>query len=248
MGRGCEIHAADLRGEGEPARLASLAKERFGRLDILINNAGANRRGDFFTLTDADWDAGFDSEVLRAKCSSAAAGWLHLKQAGGSIVFNSGIGARTPAADYMIGATVIGAQPRLHEGAGGNRQEGRRAGQHRQSRLGGHRAFPATPCDHHEEDRPPRGSRRSSTIAGSSTSRASARRRTWLPNWSASSCRRGSLDLRLGHRHRRRPGRSAADVEVRLNQKGRLKERPSDPCWPQCQFERARSASSIAAS
>ena len=65
MGRGCEIHAADLRGEGEPARLASLAKERFGRLDILINNAGATRRGDFFTLTDADWDAGFDSEILR---------------------------------------------------------------------------------------------------------------------------------------------------------------------------------------
>src|SRR5215203_1041000 len=46
-GRRCEIHAADLRGEAEPARLASLVRERFGRLHILINNAGASRRGSF---------------------------------------------------------------------------------------------------------------------------------------------------------------------------------------------------------
>src|SRR5437879_12840372 len=60
LGRRTEIHGADLRGDGAPARLASLAKDRFGRLDILVNNAGANRRGDFFALSDADWAAGFD--------------------------------------------------------------------------------------------------------------------------------------------------------------------------------------------
>jgi len=109
MGRGCEIHAADLRGEDQPARLASLAKERFDRLDILINNAGANRRGDFFTLTDADWDAGFDLKFF-GQVRLCRATWPLLKDTGGSIVAIAGIGGRAPVADYMIGSSVIGAQ------------------------------------------------------------------------------------------------------------------------------------------
>jgi 3-oxoacyl-[acyl-carrier protein] reductase len=109
IGRRAEIHAADLRGEAEPARLAGLAKDRFGRLDILINNAGANRRGDFFSLTDADWAAGFDLKFF-AQVRLCRAAWPMLKDAGGSIVAIAGIGARAPVADYMIGSSVIGAQ------------------------------------------------------------------------------------------------------------------------------------------
>jgi 3-oxoacyl-[acyl-carrier protein] reductase len=109
LGRGCEIHAADLRGESEPARLASLAKERFGRLDILINNAGANRRGDFFALADADWSAGFDLKFF-AQVRLCRAAWPLLKDSSGSVVAIAGIGGRAPVADYMIGSSVIGAQ------------------------------------------------------------------------------------------------------------------------------------------
>jgi 3-oxoacyl-[acyl-carrier protein] reductase len=109
LGRRAEIHAADLRGEIEPARLASVAKDRFGRLDILVNNAGANRRGDFFTLSDADWAAGFDLKFF-AQVRLCRAAWPLLKAAGGSIVAIAGIGGRAPVADYMIGSSVIGAQ------------------------------------------------------------------------------------------------------------------------------------------
>ena len=109
LGRRAEIHVADLRGDGEPARLASLAKDRFGRLDILVNNAGANRRGDFFALTDADWAAGFDLKFF-AQVRLCRATWPLLKEAGGSIVAIAGIGGRAPVADYMIGSSVIGAQ------------------------------------------------------------------------------------------------------------------------------------------
>jgi NAD(P)-dependent dehydrogenase (short-subunit alcohol dehydrogenase family) len=109
LGRRAEIHVADLRGDGEPARLASLAKDRFGRLDILVNNAGANRRGDFFALTDADWAAGFDLKFF-AQVRLCRAAWPLLKEAGGSIVAIAGIGGRAPVADYMIGSSVIGAQ------------------------------------------------------------------------------------------------------------------------------------------
>jgi len=107
--RRAEVHSADLRGEGEPAKLVSLAKGRFGRLDILINNAGANRRGDFFALTDADWAAGFDLKFF-AQVRLCRAAWPLLKDASGSIVAIAGIGGRAPVADYMIGSSVIGAQ------------------------------------------------------------------------------------------------------------------------------------------
>ena len=109
LGRRAEIHGADLRGDGEPARLASLAKDHFGRLDILVNNAGANRRGDFFVLTDADWAAGFDLKFF-AQVRLCRAAWPLLKKSGGSIVAIAGIGGRAPVADYMIGSSVIGAQ------------------------------------------------------------------------------------------------------------------------------------------
>jgi len=109
LGRRAEIHGADLRGDGEPARLASLAKDRFGRLDILVNNAGANRRGDFSALTDADWAAGFDLKFF-AQVRLCRAAWPLLKKSSGSIVAIAGIGGRAPVADYMIGSSVIGAQ------------------------------------------------------------------------------------------------------------------------------------------
>ncbi len=109
LGRRAEIHSTDLRGDGEPARLASLAKDHFGRLDILVNNAGANRRGDFFSLTDADWAAGFDLKFF-AQVRLCRAAWPLLKKSSGSIVAIAGIGSRAPVADYMIGSSVIGAQ------------------------------------------------------------------------------------------------------------------------------------------
>ncbi len=75
----------------------------------MVNNAGAARRGDFFTLTDADWGAGFDLKFF-AQVRLCRAAWPLLKNSGGSIVAIAGIGGRAPVADYMIGSSVIGAQ------------------------------------------------------------------------------------------------------------------------------------------
>ena len=108
-GRKAEVHVADLTGKDEPARLASVVEQRFGRLDILVNNAGASRRGDFFTQTDADWEAGFALKFF-AQVRLCRAAWPMLKAAGGSVIAIGGIGARAPVADYMIGSSVIGAQ------------------------------------------------------------------------------------------------------------------------------------------
>jgi 3-oxoacyl-[acyl-carrier protein] reductase len=107
-GRKAEIHAADLSATGEPERLAGFARERFGRLDILVNNAGAARRGDFFKLADAEWEQGFGLKFF-AHMRLARAAWPLLTASSGSVVAIGGIGARAPVADYMVGASVIGA-------------------------------------------------------------------------------------------------------------------------------------------
>ena len=109
LGRRAELHVADLLGAGEPERLAAAVREAFGGLDILVNNAGAARRGDFFKLSDADWEQGFGLKFF-AQVKLARAVWPLLKARRGSVVAIAGIGARAPVADYMIGASVIGAQ------------------------------------------------------------------------------------------------------------------------------------------
>src|SRR5260370_36125718 len=44
--------AMDLRDPGAPAALVKAAIDAYGAFDIVVNNAGATKRGDFFELTD----------------------------------------------------------------------------------------------------------------------------------------------------------------------------------------------------
>jgi len=107
-GRKAAIHAADLSAADAPAALVEALTRAFGRLDVLVNNAGAAKRGGFFDLSEQDWRSGFDLKFF-AHVRLCRLAWPLLKTAGGSVVFISGIGARAPVADYMIGASVIGA-------------------------------------------------------------------------------------------------------------------------------------------
>jgi 3-oxoacyl-[acyl-carrier protein] reductase len=107
-GRRAYVHAADLTGANVPADLATAVEHHFGRLDILVNNAGAVRRGNFFTTPDSDWTDGFALKFF-AHVRLTRAAWPLLKAAKGSVVQISGIGARAPVPDYMIGAAVVGA-------------------------------------------------------------------------------------------------------------------------------------------
>jgi len=108
FGRKAAAYAADLTLSGEPAGLMAALAREFGRLDIVVNNAGAAKRGSFFDLTEQDWSDGFNLKFF-AHVRLCRLAWPLLKTAEGSVVFISGIGARAPVADYMIGATVIGA-------------------------------------------------------------------------------------------------------------------------------------------
>jgi NAD(P)-dependent dehydrogenase (short-subunit alcohol dehydrogenase family) len=100
--------AGDLRDPAIPAALVNAALEAYGAIDIVVNNAGATKRGDFFELTDADWADGFALKFMGAVRLTRAA-WPHLKARRGSLLNIIGGGGRTPTAEFTIGGSVNGA-------------------------------------------------------------------------------------------------------------------------------------------
>lgn len=97
--------ALDLRIPDAPRRLADFALDKFKRIDIVVNNAGATRRGEFTQLTEEDWADGFALKFFGTIRLTRAA-WPHLKATSGSVVIISGAGGRTPGAEFTIGGSV----------------------------------------------------------------------------------------------------------------------------------------------
>jgi NAD(P)-dependent dehydrogenase (short-subunit alcohol dehydrogenase family) len=105
IGTDCVVQAVDLRRPESAQAVVDAAIARFGRIDLLVNNAGATKRGDFFELTDADWDDGFALKFFGAMRLSRTA-WKHLMASKGTIVNIIGVGGRTGNADFTIGGSV----------------------------------------------------------------------------------------------------------------------------------------------
>jgi 3-oxoacyl-[acyl-carrier protein] reductase len=103
------VHAADLREESAARTVVDATVARFGAVDLLVNNAGATKRGDFFELTDSDWADGFALKFFGAMRLSRAA-WKHLMASHGTIVNIIGVGGRTGSAEFTIGGSVNAAE------------------------------------------------------------------------------------------------------------------------------------------
>jgi len=97
--------ACDLRDSENVRRLVEAAANEFGRIDIVVNNAGATKRGDFFTLEDTDFLDGFALK-FHGYVRITRAAWPHLRKSNGAIVNIIGAGGRTASADFTIGGTV----------------------------------------------------------------------------------------------------------------------------------------------
>jgi NAD(P)-dependent dehydrogenase (short-subunit alcohol dehydrogenase family) len=95
----------DLRDAELPAWIVAAALEVYGRIDVLVNNAGATKRGLFLELSEGDWVDGFALKFFGAVRLIREA-WPYLKSTRGSIVNIAGIGGRTPGAEFTIGGSV----------------------------------------------------------------------------------------------------------------------------------------------
>jgi 3-oxoacyl-[acyl-carrier protein] reductase len=77
----------DVTEPGQVTEFVEAATAAMGGLDVLVNNAGGARPGQFGTLTDDDWHADIDTKLLsQIRCTRAAL--PHLRQSGAPRVIN----------------------------------------------------------------------------------------------------------------------------------------------------------------
>ena len=70
------------------AAIVDRALEHFGRLDVMITNAGADRRGPVLDLTPEDWEFTLGTHLFGMIHCSVAAGRAMRGQAGGGVIVN----------------------------------------------------------------------------------------------------------------------------------------------------------------
>ena len=85
-GVGIEAVQCDVTSERDQARLVQACLDRFGRVDVLVNNAGVTRDGYISKLSEADFDLVLDVSLKGAWLGARAVASLFRKQASGSIV------------------------------------------------------------------------------------------------------------------------------------------------------------------
>jgi NAD(P)-dependent dehydrogenase (short-subunit alcohol dehydrogenase family) len=99
-----ELHvAADLTERGAADRLVAAAVERFGRVDCLVNNTGGTDIRKLAELTDDDWQASFELNLMTAVRTTRAA--LPHMRPGSAIVNVSSTTAKRPSLgmpDYSV--------------------------------------------------------------------------------------------------------------------------------------------------
>jgi 3-oxoacyl-[acyl-carrier protein] reductase len=99
------IVAIDLRQPESPATVVTAALDRFGRIDALLNIAGAVPQIDLFEMTDSQWDDGMALKLHGARRLTIRA-WEALKASKGSVVLMSGSAALDPKPGFAAVATT----------------------------------------------------------------------------------------------------------------------------------------------
>lgn len=106
-GKAVTIYAGDISKPKTAQSLVNLAEEKFGGVDILLNNAGIFTPKPFFDHTEEDYDQFLDI-ILKGKFFMAQAAAKAMKRRGGGVIVQTGsmwalqaIGA-TPSSAYSV--------------------------------------------------------------------------------------------------------------------------------------------------
>jgi NAD(P)-dependent dehydrogenase (short-subunit alcohol dehydrogenase family) len=112
-----DLHVAgDLTAPGEPKRLVTAAVERFGRLDCLVNNVGGTEIRKLADVTDDDWQASFELNLMTAIRTTREALPMLVAVGGGAIVNVSSTAAKRPSSgmpDYSVMKAALLSYSRL---------------------------------------------------------------------------------------------------------------------------------------
>lgn len=80
------IFTADVSDSAACTAMLEAVVARYGRLDVVVNNAGITRDGLLVRMSDEDWRAVIDTNLSGAFYVTRAAGKIMMKQRSGSIV------------------------------------------------------------------------------------------------------------------------------------------------------------------
>jgi len=97
---------ADLSQLSEVERVVEEARRACGRIDVLVNNAGAIRGGGFLDIPDAQWLDDWSLKLMGYIRMARAVFPIMKAQGGGRIVNVTGAAARNPTATYLTGGAA----------------------------------------------------------------------------------------------------------------------------------------------
>jgi NAD(P)-dependent dehydrogenase (short-subunit alcohol dehydrogenase family) len=101
-----DLHvSADLSKPGEPERLIAETLDRFGRVDCLVNNVGGTDIRTLDELTDDDWQASFEINLMSAiRATQAALPGMRGRRSGAIVNVSSSAGKRPSRSmpDYSV--------------------------------------------------------------------------------------------------------------------------------------------------
>jgi 3-oxoacyl-[acyl-carrier protein] reductase len=100
------VMAADMTKAEDIQRFVNGAAERFGRLDVIVNNAGGPPPGEFMRFTDEDWLNAFNLSFMSTMRMTRAA-VPHMRKVGGGRVINiTSYSVKEPIAGLVLSNAI----------------------------------------------------------------------------------------------------------------------------------------------
>ena len=96
-------HVTDITSPNDILQLVEVTAEKFGTIDILLNNAGGPPAGGFMDLSDEDWQKGFELNLL-SYIRMIRAVLPHMKN-GGRILNTASISVKEPIQGLLLSNT-----------------------------------------------------------------------------------------------------------------------------------------------
>jgi NAD(P)-dependent dehydrogenase (short-subunit alcohol dehydrogenase family) len=112
LGRGAVVAPTDISDVAQVRAMVEKAVESFGRLDILINNAGWTCNGPALDVTEEDYDKTVNSTVKGTFFACQAAARVMIPQGGGKIV---NIGSNFAISAWKGRTVYCGAKADVHQ-------------------------------------------------------------------------------------------------------------------------------------